>query len=99
MSSAFSIRLGIPGKRGDVNSAQAQGKGREQADGARAHYRGAARPPHLQPTLDLVSLVDPLFNNGERFEQHSDVLQTLRHLHDDIRHHRRNTRSGSRGAG
>ncbi len=36
-----------------------------------AARRGA---PHLQPTLDLISLVDALFSNGERFEQHPNVL-------------------------
>ena len=40
--------------------------------------------PNLQPALNFVSLVNTFFNYREWFEQHSNVFQSLRYLHDEL---------------
>ena len=78
------IRLGSARERGHVQTPQAQNQRGQQTDGAGAHDRSLARPPHFQPALNLVSLVDSFLHHGGRLEQHADVLESLRHLHDEL---------------
>ena len=78
------IRLGSASKRGHIQTFQTQNERRQQTDGAGAHDRSLARAPHLEAALDLVRLVDAFLDDGSRLEQHSDVLEALRHFHDEL---------------
>ena len=82
------IRFGIAGKGGHLNTAQPESQRCQQADGACAHYGGAAGTPNFQPALDFIRLVNTFFDDRHWLEQHAYLLQPLRHLHDkfDIIH-------------
>src|SRR6185369_9321978 len=65
-------------------AAQSQNQSCEQPDRARSHHRRSSRAPNAQSPLNLICLGDPLFDNGRRFQQHSDFLQALSDFDDEL---------------
>src|SRR5271165_2670783 len=78
----IAARLGASGKGVHLQSTQSKDERGQKSDGAGAHDRGGARPPHLQATLDLVSLYDAFLYDRHRLKQNGDILQSLRNLDD-----------------
>jgi hypothetical protein len=49
-----------------------------------AQHRGLLRLPHLDPSLDLEGLGDPLLHHGRGLQQHPDLPQPARHQHQAV---------------
>jgi hypothetical protein len=56
----------------------------QEPDGARAHDRGLARPPHPKPALDLEGLGDALLHHRGRLEQDADLPEAPGDLHQEL---------------
>ena len=80
------VEVGLAGEAEGrhVEPAQPQHERRQDADRPRPHDRGPPRAPHAQPPLDLVRLGDALLDHGERLEEHADLAQPPRDLHDEL---------------
>ncbi len=70
------------GERVDLDSAQPEHHGGEQADLPRSEHESPLRVPDLQPLLGEKGLFDGLGADAGRLGEHAEMLEVLRHLHD-----------------
>jgi hypothetical protein len=65
----------LQGDGGHLHAAESKDQRGQEPDGPCAEHRGAARPPHPEPTLDLKGLGDTLLHHGGRLQQHADTSE------------------------
>ena len=80
----LAMRAGPGRERVDLDSPQPEHHRGEQADLAGPQHERPLGVPDLQPLLGEEGLFDRLGADAGRLGEHAEVLQVLRHLHDEF---------------